>query len=79
MGFENRFWGVTRLRASQHDLAGDAHQLVAAYLDWRLIALDHNAILICRSAGDRPAVLKQMIILEGDLMHYWLRYRSNEL
>lgn len=77
--FKNRFWGVKRLHTSQGqaDSAEERCRLVAPYLDWRVLALDHNAILLCRDMSNLSATqVEDMVIIEGSLLETWLQNRK---
>jgi hypothetical protein len=77
--FNNRFWGVKRLRPFSLDRS-DLKTDVESYLDWRLVALEDTAILLCKpSAATRAASKDDLIILEGILMTTWLEYCSTGL
>ena len=74
--FRNRFWGVKHISPSHHAVSNPEEygQQIEPYLNWRLIALELNAILLCSSNADNS----EMVILEGDLMHQWLKHRHSQ-
>jgi hypothetical protein len=70
--FDNRFWGVKRLNRSDHETHCPREQL-EPYLDWRVIALEEQGILLCNPRSPKAAPqMKDLVIVEGSLIGDWL-------
>ena len=74
--FNNRFWGVRRLKHAMPDVT-DLRVQVEPYLSWRLLALEATGILLCNPAtAVHTPHADDLIIIEGVLMYTWLEYRA---
>jgi hypothetical protein len=77
--FNNRFWGVRRLKHSSLD-GTDLRAQVEPYLDWRMIALDDTSILLCKpTVTVYPPDNEDMIIIEDVLMDTWIKHRASDV
>lgn len=77
--FKNRFWNVRRLGDVNIDTddLDDCYQQIKPYLNWHIMALEDNAILLCQLQPQRSrSNSESMIILKGNLMRAWLKSRK---
>jgi hypothetical protein len=73
--FKNRFWGIQRLKPSSTN-GTSLREQVEPYLNWRVVAIDDNAILLCKYTTTTSIQSEDMIIIEGILMETWLEHRQ---
>lgn len=78
--FKRQFWGIKRLNGVDQSQTGEdwVHEQITPYLDWRVLALETNAILLCGSLDNNDArQTDNMVIIEGKLMEAWLAMRKS--
>ncbi|MAS33747.1 MAG: hypothetical protein CL610_07060 [Anaerolineaceae bacterium] len=76
--FRKRFLGIKHLSAcdqSESNVEWLNHQL-EPYLEWRILALEQNAVLLCEPFTTDTWQPENMIILEGNLMEAWFALRE---
>ena len=73
--FKNRFWGIQRLNRVS-DGVNSLREQVEPYLSWKVVAIDDNAILLCKYTTASSIQSEDMVIIEGILMETWLEHRQ---
>lgn len=73
--FKNRFWGIQRLNRASGN-GSSLREQVEPYLNWRVVAIDDNAILLCKYTSTSTIQSGDMVIIEGILMETWLEHRQ---
>lgn len=74
-GFKNRFWGIRRLNPAVKG-AGTLQEQVEPYVNWKIVAIDDNALLLCKYTTTYNIRTEDLIIIEGVLMEAWLEHRQ---